>query len=372
MELEIKQNILNKALNIVSRVAGGGGALSGPYLPILNNILIRVKDKKVSLTATNLEIAVVEYVEAEKLTEGEITVPAKLLTDFVGNLPKDENVKIIKNENKVVVKAGRYSSTLNTMNSEDFPELPEIDEDKAIKFIMGVEQLKEAIGSVIIACSNNTTRPVLTGVCFNTFQGDLYLVATDGYRLAEKKFIKDIKSELKAVVPANSLQEVLRSLSDDVDEVEILINEAQARFRIGEIEITSKLIDGSYVDYRGLIPKENKINARIERLEMQRVVKLAASFAKTTGGAINCETKADEGVLTVAAVANEMGENNSEIEVDVEESAKITINSKFLLDVLNVLGGDEVLFSFSDKIAPLVIKDAEKDDYVYIVMPQYG
>ena len=370
MEILIEQSKLNKALNVVSKVAGGGG-LGTPTLPILNNILIRAKDGKVSLTATNLEMSIVEYVDVDEMIEGELTVPAKLLTEFVGNLPRDEKIKITKKENKVVVKAGRYSSTLNSLSSEDFPELPEINEEEAVIFMVRTEELKEAISSVIIACSNNTTRPVLTGVYFNTFNNALYLSATDGYRLAEKRFIIDVKSEIKAIVPAVSLQEVLRSLSDEVDEVEILFDALQVRFRIGDIEITSKLIDGSYLEYRGLIPADTKIKAVIPRSEMQRVTKLAASFARNSGGSINCEAKADENVLSVAAVANEFGENNSEIEVEVEEDAKVTFNSKFLLDVLNVMNTDEILFGFSEKISPLLIRDNKKDDYLYIIMPQH-
>lgn len=369
MEITISQNKLIKALNVVSKVAGVG--INSTTLPILNNILIRAKNNQVVLIATNLEMAVTEYITVSELIEGEMTIPAKLLTEFIGHLPRDTEVKLVKKDNKVVIKAGKYSSILNSMSAEDFPELPEINEENSVIFRVNASELKDVISSVIIACSNNTTRPVLTGVYFNTYNGSLYLSATDGYRLAEKRFINNVQSEVKAIIPATSLQEVLRVLNEEVDEVEILFDEMQVRFRIGDIEITSKLIDGSYLEYRGLIPKETKIQAIIPRDEMQRAVKLAASFARSSGGSINCESRADENILSVSAVANEFGENNTEIEVEVQDNARVTFNSKFLLDVLNVMNSEKIMFGFSEKITPLLVKENGNEDFVYIIMPQH-
>ena len=235
MEIKILQEKLAKALNTVSRVAAGSRAT----LPILSNVLIRVDDNKVTLTTTNLDMAVVSYLPASQSKNGVITVPARLMAEFVGNLPRGEVVEIGANNDKVTIKAGGYTSTINGASAEDFPELPEIDEAKAVKFQMGVEEFKEGLSQVMIAASNDTTRPALTGVYFNTFEGSLYLAATDGYRLAERKFIDKVSSEVMAIVPAVSLQEVLRSLSDDVTEIELLFDETQVRFRLGEIEITS-------------------------------------------------------------------------------------------------------------------------------------
>lgn len=370
LSLEVEQGKLARALGVVSRVAGGGG-VGTPMLPILSNVLLRVKEGRLSLTATNLDMAVVEYVVPTEMVEGEVTVPAKLLADFVGNLPKQETVKIVADGVKIKISAGKYSSVLNGIDSEDFPELPEINEEAAVIFRVGAEEFKAAVGEVIVACSNNTTRPILTGVYFNTHEGKLYLAATDGYRLAEKMFISGVQSEVKAVVPAVSLMEVLRSLNDGVEEVEVLFDETQVRFRLGEIEITSKLLDGSYVDYRGLIPKESDVKVVVERSELVRVVKLAALFARASGGAIVCEADAERKILNVAAVANEFGENNSEIEAEVQTNAKVVFNSKFLLDALNVIAGEKVVFGFSDKVAPIVLSCENDDSYVHIVMPQH-
>lgn len=368
MEIKIIQEKLAKALSAVSRVAAGARAT----LPILNNVLIRVDENKVSLTTTNLDMAVVSYLPASQNKNGVITVPARLMAEFVSNLPKGETVEITAKDDKVTIKAGGYASVINGASADDFPELPEMDDEKAVKFHMGVENFKEGLSQVMIASSNDMTRPALTGVYFNTFEDGLYLAATDGYRLAERKFIDKVENEVAAIVPTSSLQEVLRSLSDDVTEIEILFDDAQVRFRLGEIEITSKLIDGSFPDYRQLIPKQTEINVELKRDELTRITKLAALFAREVGGSIVCETNVEKGGFIVASVANELGENNSEIKTEVTTDGKVTLNSRFLLDALNVLDGNEVEFGFSNRLDPVVLKVKKNTNYIHIIMPLKG
>lgn len=368
MEIKIIQEKLAKALGAVSRVAAGTKA----SLPILSNVLIRVDDNKVSLTTTNLDMAVVSYLPATQCKNGVITVPARLMAEFVSNLPRGEVVNIVSKDDKIEIRAGEYSSTINGASAEEFPELPEIEDDNAVKFQMGVDEFKAGLSQVMIAASSDMTRPALTGVYFNTFEGALYLAATDGYRLAERKFIDKVQSEVAAIVPTASLQEVLRSISDDVEEIEILFDEAQVRFRLGEIEVTSKLIDGSFPDYRQLIPKQTEINVELKRDELVRITKLAALFAKEVGGSIVCESSVEKGGFSVASVANELGENNSSIKIEVKADGKVTLNSRFLLDALNVLNDKEVEFGFSNKLDPVVLRDKKSTEYVHIIMPLKG
>lgn len=368
MEIKIAQEKLAKALNSVSRVAAGARAT----LPILSNVLIRVDENKVSLTTTNLDMAVVSYLPAAQSKNGVVTVPAKLMAEFVGNLPKGTLVEMKADGEKMTIRAGEYTSVINGATAEDFPELPEIDDAKAVKFQMGIEEFKAGLSQVMIAASNDTTRPALTGVYFNTFEGGLYLAATDGYRLAERKFIDKVENEVTAIVPASSLQEVLRSISEDMEEIEILFDETQVRFRLGEVEITSKLIDGSFPDYRQLIPKETEISVLLKRDELTRITKLAALFAKEVGGSIICQTSVEKESFAVASVANELGENKSEIKTKVEADGKVTLNSRFVLDALNALDGNEVEFGFSNRLDPVVIRVKGDSKYIHIVMPLKG
>lgn len=365
MEIEVESSKLAKALAIVSRIAVNGKAT----LPILNNVLIRVDARKVSLTTTNLDMAVVDYLPVSESKDGVVTVPARLLAEFVGNLPKGAPVKMSVDGTKVVTESGKYSSTLNGTVADDFPELPEIDEAKTVKFKMSADEFKSGMNQVMIASSNDMTRPALTGVYFNTDGEILYIAGTDGYRLAEKKFIEKVKSEVKAIVPTNSLAEVMRSLSDEEEEIEILFDETQVRFRFGEIEITSKLIDGSFPDYRQLIPKTNEAEIVLDKAELLRVTKLAALFAREVGGSIVLEAKTSTKTFSVASVANEYGENSSEIEASITKDERMTLNSRFLIDALNAIDEEKVILGFSGRLNPIVIRNEKSSNYTHIIMP---
>ncbi len=363
MKIQVTQEKLSKALNNVSRIAIGRVTL-----PILNNVLIRVDTKKVSLVTTNLDMAVVDFLPVSSSEDGVVTVPAKLLAEFVSNLPKGENITIETKDTKVTIKAGKYSSIINGTIADDFPELPEIDEKKAVIFKIGADEFKSGISKVMIASSNDLTRPALTGVYFNTHDNKLAVAATDGYRLAEKILIDKVESEVAAIIPSSSLQEVLRSISDDVEEIEISFNEDLVRFRLGEVEVISKLIDASYPDYQKLIPKDSNIKVTLDREELIRVTKLAALFARSIGGSIICEATTPDS-FSVKSIANEFGENDSTIKTVVEKSGRVNFNSRFLLDALNALDSKEIEFEFSDHVAPAVLRNKKDSKYTHIVMP---
>ena len=363
MKIKVTQEKLSKALNNVSRIAIGKVTL-----PILNNVLIRVDNKKVSLVTTNLDMAIVDFLPVSSSEDGVVTVPAKLLAEFVSNLPRGEVIEISSSDTKVTITAGKYSSTINGALADDFPELPEINESSAIVYKINSDDFKTSVGQVAIASSNDLTRPALTGVYFNTTNHTLAIAATDGYRLAEKKIINNVESEVKAIVPSSSLQEVLRAISDDVEEVEITFNDDLVRFRLGEVEIISKLIDASFPDYQKLIPKDCNIHIVLNREDLSRVTKLAALFARSVGGAIVCEATEPDS-FSVKSIANEFGENDSVITTKVNKSGKINLNSKFLLDALNALEEKSLKFDFSDRIAPIVVSNEHSTSYTHIIMP---
>ena len=363
MKITVTQEKLSKALNNVSRIAIGKATL-----PILNNVLIRVDNKKVSLTTTNLDMAVVDYLPVSNSEDGVVTVPAKLLAEFVSNLPKGESIEISSKDTKISIKAGKYSSVINGTVADDFPELPEINDKEAVIYKIGIDEFKTSINQVAIASSNDLTRPALTGIYFNTYNNILAIAATDGYRLAEKKIINKVESEVDAIVPTSSLQEVLRSINDEMEEIEISFNDDLVRFRMGEVEIISKLIDASFPDYQRLIPKDNDIEVTLNREELIRVTKLAALFARSVGGSIVCETVAPD-TFSVKSIANEYGENDSKLETTIDKAGKVNLNSRFLLDALNSLDESSIIFKFSDHIKPILLTNQKSTNYTHIIMP---
>lgn len=371
MEIEVLAEKLSKALNNVSRIA-----TSKVSLPVLNNVLIKVKNKQVSLITTNLDMAIIDFLPVSSSKDGVITVPAKLLAEFVSTLPKDTKIKISSKEDKVTIKADKYSSVINGTPADDFPELPEINEKEAVVFRMSTEEFKNGMSQVVIASSNDFNRPALTGIHFYTADKALFVVATDGYRVAKKRLVKNVQSEVKVTVPANSIQEVLRSISDDMDEIEISFNEDLVRFRLGEIEIVSKLIDAEYPNIDNFIPKSSDIELEANREELLRIAKLAGLFARHgANDVITCETEKPN-IFSVHSIANEFGENDSIIETKIEKAGKISITSRYFIDALNVIDGDGIIIGFSEGVdktsniaAPMIIKKKKSDDYIHILMP---
>lgn len=363
MELSVTQENLSKALSAVSRVAS-----VKTQLPILSNILLRTDGNRLLVAATNLEIATTQYIGAKVTTPGAITIPARLITEFISNLPKETIELKMKGEN-LHISSGHYSSVINGVIADDFPELPTINEESSVSYSIKTDDFKQSVSQTIITASSDATRPVLTGVYWHSFEGSLFLAATDGYRLSERKLVKTT-SDVSAIVPVPSLQEVLRSLHDDVEEIEILFDETQVGFRLGNIEIISRLIDGNFPDYRQLIPKKSDITITANKQEFSRVIKIASLFARESGGSITISADEDTKMVSIHSIASQLGENTSEINVDISGSGQVTLNSRYISEALAVIDDDTLQFEFSGKLSPCIFKASKKTtDYYHIIMP---
>lgn len=364
MELTVTQENFARALSNVGRVAS-----SKTQLPILNNILLRTDNNRLHVAATNLEIASSNYIGAKVTKEGAITIPARLITEFVSNLPK-EQINLSVKDNHLHINCGRYTSTINGVVADEFPELPVIDEKKAIRYQIASTDFKEAVSQTIITASTDSTRPVLTGVYWHSFKSFIYLAATDGYRLSEKKLV-ETKSELAAIIPTPTLQEVLRTLHDDIEHIEMLFDETQVHFKLNETEITSRLIDGVFPDYRQLIPKTSETEIILKKDDFVRINKIASLFARESGGGVTLKADSSSKTLAIHSIASELGENTSELEaISISSDGVITLNSRYLTDALSVIDGDELLFRFSGKLSPAVLTtDSKTLDYKHIIMP---
>lgn len=363
MELSVTQENLAKALSNVGRVAS-----SKTGLPILSNILLRTDNNRLLIAATNLEIASTQHIGAKIVTPGAITIPARLVSEFVSSLPKG-TVDFKVTDNHLNISSGSFSSVINGVVADEFPELPTIDETSSIQYSINTSEFKQAVSQTIITASNDSTRPVLTGVYWHSFEGHLYLAATDGYRLAERRLL-ETASEVAAIIPTTTLQEVLRTITDDVTEIDMLFDETQVRFRVGESEITSRLIDGNYPDYRQLIPATSETNITLNASEFVRVTKIAGLFARESGGSVTLTADKEKQQLSIHSIASELGENTSSATADVTADGQVTLNSRYLSDALSVIEGDEVLFRFSGKLSPCVLTTKSKDvNYKHIIMP---
>lgn len=360
MKLQVTQENLNKALGTVARVASTRGTL-----PVLANVLIKTVNNRLSLAATNLDIAITYYTGAKVSDEGSITVPARLMQDFVGTLPGGV-INLDLDEYKLHISTEQYQSVINGVSAEEFPVMPAITEGK--KWTVAGPQLKKGLQQVVMAASSDEARPVLTGVLVKTSEGKLYMAATDSYRLAEKE-LADAAEDIDLLVPVSAMQDLLRIVSDFEGDVEVLSDEQQVLFRVGDVELVARLIEGKYPDYRKLIPESFAVSATLKRADLLNVTKVSSLFARESAGSITINV--DEGAqqLSIRSVASQLGENTATANAKVLGTGMITLNSRYLLDALHALGGDDVSFSFNGKLEAIVLRDPKAGDYMHIIMP---
>jgi len=360
MKIQVTQENLNKALGSVARVAS-----SRNTLPILANVLIKTVGTRLSISATNLDIAITHYIGSKVTSEGSITIPARLVQDFVSSLPSGI-IELKLDEYKLHFSTGTYRSTINGISSEEFPVLPAIKDGK--HWSIDSNLLKKKLQQVIIAASNDDTRPVLTGVYFYTNDNKLKIVATDSYRLAEAT-VADIKHDINLLVPISATQELLRIISDFEGEVNVTNDDQQVLFSVGDIELVARLIDGKYPNYASLIPKSFETSAKLPKSELLNITKVSSLFARENAGSITLEVDDHEKTISIHSIASQLGENIANAKAEVKGEGSITLNSRYLLDALHVMSGDEIIFSFNGKLEPSLLSDPKDPEYIHVIMP---
>ena len=361
MKLSVTQENLNKALSSVSRVA-----LSRSTLPILSNILLQTNKGRLTVSATNLELAISQEVVGKVDSEGAITVPARLTSEFIASLPGGR-VEMELEGSKLRIKSEHSESVINGTEPSEFPTLPKIEKQTVHK--IKASELKKAINQTVVCASNDETRPILTGVYFYSEEGQLYLVATDSYRLAEK-IVAKTSDDISLIVPATAMQELNRVIDESNDEVSVTFDDSQVRFSTGDSEVITKLIPGKYPDYKNLIPAESEVQFTVYRDEFINITKVASLFARESAGSITISVS-EGGEISITSIASQMGENTSTAKVTAKGNGQVTLNSRYLLDALNNMSSKEVSMRFSGKVNPVVLTPIEKTkpDYQHIIMP---
>lgn len=365
MKLFCAQKDLDYALNIVNKAIGVNNTL-----PVLNNILLKAEGKKLFFSSTNLEIAISCSISADVRGEGAITVPAKLITNYV-SLLTDEKVEVSIVEGvSLAVNSSSSHTKIKCISADEFPLIPKVEKGQEIS--IGVDDFYKAITETVFAASFNTTRPVLSGVFIKTDGEDIKIAATDSYRLAEKtiKPLKTSKESFAVIVPAKTMMELGKILSkSDGKEVKANVSKNQISFSVDGVELISRLIEGKYPDYEKIIPKDAKTKFEVSVEDFSLVLKRVSLFARENNNSVKLNVTND-GRLTVSSEETKVGEEKADIAVKVSgENNKISLNSQYLLDVLTYISDDKVLFSMNDKASPARISPVEGGGYVYIIMP---
>ncbi len=375
MRLNCQQEDLNRGLSAVARAIP-----ARTTLPITNHILVEAADGSITLSATDAETIAITYtIAGEVLTPGSLTLPSRLLSEFVGSLPPSQiEMTLAERSRQVHLSCSRNEASIGGMDPEEFPPIPPVSDLPALR--IPAAGLRRALSQVVFAAATDDARPVLTGVQMAISGAKVILAAADGFRLSVHTLeLPEETEERTAIVPARALAELLRLLPEAGEEtVAVTFNTSgrQAQFDIGHATLVAQLIEGTFPNYEQLIPPSHSTRTEVLLDEFMREARIASIFARDGSGIVRLVANEGElgqpGRLLISARAEEIGTNEGEIDGIVEgEEAKIAFNGRYLTDVLQVVGTERVALETSSPSSPGVFRPVGDESFVHVVMPMF-
>lgn len=374
MKISAKQEHMSHGL----RVAGRAVATRSP-LPITTNVLLGSDGDRLKISATNLDIAISTWIDASIAEEGAITLPAKLLSEFVDTLPGEPiDLTVKPGSHTAHLVSGRYEATIRGMDASDFPVIPAAEEQPAATVAPAL--LKEMIEQVVFAAAMDDTRPILTGVLATFSDQQLTLAAADSFRLAVRSgdLAGPASGDFSVIIPARTLSELAKIVPDGDEPVEITVtpNRNQVVFRAPDLHVVSRLIEGNFPNYRQIIPTKFATRVVVSTGELLKATKIASFFSRDNSNVITLEIQpggeAGVGNVVVSGAAAELGEDRGEIDAVVNGGgARISFNSRYVSDVLGVVQSPQVGLEISGPNSAAVFKPIDSVDYTHVVMPMH-
>jgi DNA polymerase-3 subunit beta len=363
MKVSILQENFNKALALASRFTS-----TKTQLPVLGNVLLTTKRTKLTVSSTNLEVSVSSSIGAKIDKEGEITVPGRVIAEIVSNLPS-ETINLEVDKEQLKIRSQNFESSLSGMNASDFPPVPSVLPKEGV-IALPKDSFLEALSQVIFATSIDETRPILTGVLFN-FQKDLLtLVATDGFRLSQRKVNAKIKGkEERLILPKSVLGELSRFSEEETLSLYVNKKENQILFGDNGTVLSSRVLEGEFPDYQKIIPKASGTKVLIDKEELLRGVKLSSVFARESANIVKVGLGKD--YLDISAESSSSGSQKTRVDAKVTGDAKLEIafNYRFLEEFLHAVRGEEVSIELSNPASPGIFRDTAEVSFLHLIMP---
>jgi len=371
MKFKIPVEKIQKAVSITSRICGGNLTL-----PILNNILIEAKDNNLILKSTNLEIGIQVKLPLKLEKEGIISIPAKILNDFLLVLDKKENIEAEEKNNILILKSKNYTTKIKGENPEDFPILPEIKSGEKIS--VPLKNIVDNLSQIIIIPSSQDTRIELSGVFFDFKDKKLNLVATDSIRLGCANIGLD-KSMKKGsfIIPQRGAREIISIFSLFDGDIEIIYDTNQVLFQFipkniqdFEVGLITKLIEGEYPNWEEIIPQEFSCNAIVKKDEIEKAVKVVSLFSSRIQD-IKLNFQSSNSRINISAESGEVGEGESIVDAKIQgKGTELVFNWRYLLDGISTIKSSEFFFGVNNSQSPVILKPIGSDNYFYILMPK--
>ena len=369
MKVTLERALLLKSLSHVHRVVERRNTI-----PILANVLIRGERGKLSLKATDLDLEVVETIAAEVAPGGSTTVPAHMFHEIVRKLPEGAQIVLEASGDRAMlaIRAGRSRFTLQTLPESDFPDLAAGEMTHSFK--LPAADLKRLIDKTQFAISTEETRYYLNGIYLHTAgtakAATLRAVATDGHRLAQYEFAQPpgAAGMPGIIVPRKTVGEVQRLIEDGETEIAVEMSSSKIRFTIGDVILTSKLIDGTFPDYARVIPIGNDKELKVEKSEFEAAVDRVSTVSSERGRAVKLALSG--GRLVLSVTNPDSGSATEELEVDYQaDPLDIGFNSRYLLDIAAQIDGEVAVLKLADPGSPTLIQDRDAPGALYVLMP---
>jgi DNA polymerase-3 subunit beta len=365
VKLSLSANELLTQLQTVTRVASTRSAIQA-----LSGVMISAQEgSSPELLATDMEIGLRVPLDAEMASPGAAVLPARLLLDVARSLPADQlTLELRDAEQDVELISGPATFHLRTLRAEDFPTLPSPSADTRIA--LPAEAFVETISRVARSASRDETRPVLTGILMSASGQELRMVATDSYRLSVKQTALEapLQGSLEANIPARALQELARIAQQaEGESLAVSVGQNQVVFELGEIVLSSRMIDGQFPNYRQLLPESVEHELRLSSAEIAGVARRISLLAQKNAP---LRLSFREGELTISAQTPDVGEASEMIPVPFHgEPFEIGFNPEFLRDGLESVESDELVLKLISPLRPGLIESPDSGDFVYLIMP---
>ena len=364
MKATIERAVLLKSLGHVQSVVERRNTI-----PILSNVLLEAReDGSLRLMATDLDLQVDESVPASVTQPGATTVSAHTFFDIVRKLPEGSQVELTAAEGKMQVVAGRSRFNLQTLPRDDFPVIAE--GDLPTRFELPAATLRQIIEKTRFAISSEETRYYLMGFFFHVVDDQMRAAATDGHRLARVTIARPDGADgmPDVIVPRKAVQELYRLLEELEGTVEISLSPTKIRFGLGSAILTSKLIDGTFPDYNRVIPTANDKLLKLDPKSFSAGVDRVSTIASEKTRAVKMSVDRDKVTLSVTSPEN--GVATEEVPADyAADGLEIGFNARYLLDILNEIDGDTVEVHLADAAAPTLLRENDKSNALYVLMP---
>lgn len=345
-------------------------------LPILKNFLIESFDNKIKLSATNLELAIINFISGKIIENGELSIPLNIFNSIINNLQSERiNLELTQN-NKLLIKTDNYSAEIQGLKKEEFPIIPKIKNNLNYIEISGLI-LKDALISVINSINLNNSRPELNGVLFDYQSTILKLTTTDGFRLSEKtinntQFESNFSAGFKVIIPIKTVQEVVKEIQvNENGSVKIYFDSNQILFKTENTDIISRLISGEFPEYQQIIPKTFEVELNLNKDELINAVKLTSLFSDRLNE-IKLIIKENNKNIELFSFNQNLGENKYLIPAKIKgaaEQMEVVFNWRFLLEGAKNLKSENIFFGLNNSSKPALVKSPDDSSWFYILMP---